>query len=41
MLLVSHGGVMNVILCLEHGIPYTNKETHFQIGDAEIIQLEI
>ena len=41
VLLVSHGGVMNVILCSEHGIPYTNKETHFQIGDAEIIQLEI
>ena len=40
VLLVSHGGVMNVILCLEHGIPYTNKKTHFQIGDAEIVQIE-
>ena len=40
VLLVSHGGVMNVILCLENAIPYTNKETHFQIGDAEIVQIE-
>lgn len=39
VLLVSHGGVMNIILCLEHGIPYTNKETLFQIQDAEIVVL--
>ena len=41
VLLVSHGGVMNIILCLENGIPYTNKETHFHIGDEEIVQIEI
>lgn len=41
VLLVSHGGVMNIILCLENGIPYTNKETHFQIKDAEIVQIEV
>ena len=41
VLLVSHGGVMNIILCLEKGIPYTNKETHFRIGDAEIIAVEV
>ena len=41
VLLVSHGGVMNIILCLESGIPYTNKETHFQIKDAEIIQIDM
>lgn len=39
VLLVSHGGVMNIILCLENEIPYTNKETHFKIKDAEIIQI--
>ncbi len=39
VLLVSHGGVINIILCLENGIPYTNKETHFQIKDAEIIRI--
>ena len=41
VLLVSHGGVMNIILCLENGIPYTNKETHFQIKDAEIVQIDV
>jgi len=40
VLLVSHGGVMNVILCLENGIAYTNKETRFPIRDAEIIEIE-
>lgn len=39
VLLVSHGGVMNIILCLENGVPYTNKETHYQIRDAEIIEM--
>ncbi len=41
VLLVSHGGVMNIILCLENGIIYTNKETHFRIKDAEIVELDI
>lgn len=41
VLLVSHGGVINIILCLENGIPYTNKETHFQIKDAEIVKIDI
>ena len=40
VLLVSHGGVMNIILCLENGIPYTNKETHYKIDDAEIVQID-
>lgn len=40
VLLVSHGGVMNIILCLENGIPYTNKETRFQIKDAEIVCID-
>lgn len=41
VLLVSHGGVMNIILCLENGIPYTNKETYFKIKNAEIVQIDI
>ena len=40
VLLVSHGGVMNIILCLENGIQYTNKETHFQINDADIVLID-
>lgn len=39
VLLVSHGGVMNIILCLENGVPYTNKETRYKIGDAEIVAI--
>ena len=41
VLLVSHGGVMNIILSVENGIPYTNKETHYKINDAEIILLDV
>lgn len=41
VLLVSHGGVMNIILCLENGISYTNKQTYFQIKDAEIVQINV
>lgn len=37
VLLISHGGVMNIILCLENGIPYTNQETRYKIHDAEVI----
>lgn len=38
-LLVSHGGVMNIILCLENGVRYTNKETRYKIGDAEVVAI--
>lgn len=41
VLLVSHGGVMNIILCLENGIPYTNKEIRFHIDDAGIIPIDV
>lgn len=40
VLLVSHGGVIDVILCLESEIPYTNKETHFKISYAGIVSIE-
>lgn len=36
VLLVSHGGVMDVILCVENGVPYSNKEMRFKIKEAEI-----
>ena len=41
VLLVTHGGVINIILCLENGIFYTNKELHFKIKDAEIVQIDV
>lgn len=28
---------MNIILCLENGVPYTNRETKYKIRDAEVI----
>ena len=39
VLLVTHSGVMNVILCLENGVTYTNKEMRWQIPDAGIVCL--
>lgn len=41
VLLVSHGGVMNVILCLENGLTYTNKETRYRIENAEIVKINV
>lgn len=41
MLLVTHGGVINIILCLENGIVYTNKELHLKIKDAEIVKIDV
>ncbi|EFQ47505.1 histidine phosphatase family protein [Lactobacillus iners] len=41
VLLVTHGGVINIILCLENGIVYTNKELHFKIKDAEIVKIDV
>ena len=37
VLLVSHGGVMEVILCLENGVPYTNRKMRYRMGDAQIV----
>lgn len=40
VMLVTHGGVINVILCLIHGLPYTNKKQNWKIKNTEIITLE-
>ena len=37
-LLVTHGGVIDVILCLENGENYTNKRIHYHVNHAEIIR---
>ena len=37
-LLVTHGGVIDVILCLESGENYTNKHVHYHVDYAEIIR---
>lgn len=36
-ILVTHGGVINIILCIENGIPFSNKKTPFPIRNAEMI----
>ena len=41
VLLITHSGVINAILCMENGIPCTNRETRFRIGYAEVICLNI
>ncbi len=41
VILVTHGGVINVIACIENGIVYSNKETPFPIGNAEMIDIEL
>ena len=37
-LLVSHGGVIDIILCLENGKIYTNKFVNYRVDHAEIIR---
>ncbi len=39
--LVTHGGVINVIQCIEKGIPYSNKANPFPVGHADMISLQI
>ena len=39
VLLVTHGGVINLILCIENNVPYTNRELHFPVQAAEIISI--
>ena len=40
-MLVTHGGVMNVIQCIEHSVVYSNKANPFPVGYAEMIAIEI
>lgn len=41
VMLVTHGGVINVIQCIEHAMVYSNKENPFPVGNAECIAVEI
>ncbi len=41
VLLVTHGGVIQVILCLENGKTYSNKQPLYRIGNAEIVAIEL
>jgi len=39
VLLVTHGGVINIILCIENGIPYTNRNAAHKAAYAEMISV--
>ena len=39
VLLVSHGGVMNIILCLENGTSYSNRELRYPTDYAQIVRI--
>ena len=40
VMLVTHGGVINVILSLIHGLSYSNKKHRWKIRNTQIITLE-
>lgn len=35
--LVTHGGVIEVIMCIENGVEFSNKRQKFRIGNAEYV----
>ena len=41
IMVVTHGGVMNVIQCLEHNVVYSNKLNPYPVGYAEMVAIEI
>lgn len=41
VILVTHGGVINVIQCIENGITYSNKSNPFPMGNAEMIGVRV
>lgn len=41
MLLVTHGGVIEAILCMENGIAFSNKTKRFRTPHAKLIAVEI
>ena len=41
VILVTHGGVINVIRCIESGIQYSNKSNPFPTSNAETVEIEV
>ena len=41
VILVTHGGVINVIRCIEDGITYSNKLNPYPVKNAEVVKIEI
>lgn len=40
-LLVTHGGVIEAILCMENNLAFSNKTKHFSAPNAKLIPIEI
>lgn len=40
-MLVTHGGVIEVILCIENDKTFSNKEKHYAVKAAEMVEVEI
>lgn len=40
-LLVTHGGVIEAILCIENGIAFSNKIKHFSVPNAKLIPIKM
>lgn len=41
VMLVTHGGVVEAIMCIENGVEFTNKAKHFATPSAKLIPIEI
>ena len=40
-LLVTHGGVIEAILCIENGVAFSNRTKHFSAPHAKLIPIEL
>ena len=41
VLLVTHGGVVEAILCIENAVEFSNKRKHFATPCAKLIEIEV
>ena len=41
VLLVTHGGVLEAILCMENGVTFTNKQKHFKTPCTTLFAIEL
>lgn len=41
IILVTHGGVINVIMHLVNGVEYSNKNNTYKVGTADYIEIEV
>lgn len=41
VMLVTHAGVIEAVLCIENGLAFSNKQMHFRVPHAALIPVEI